>query len=73
MTWIESVNQHTVVGDLLAKHPELSDFLNELGYRESCRDCALTALAHRIHMKPDDLVARVNAFLWKGGPGESAL
>ncbi len=73
MTWIESVDQHTTVGDLLAKHPEVGEFLVQLGYRETCRDCALAALAHRIHMKPEDLVARVNAFLWKGGQGESAL
>lgn len=66
MTWMDRVNQNTTVDEAVRKYPSLAEFFIELGYRESCRDCALAALAHRIQMKPQDLVAKVNEFLAKG-------
>lgn len=70
---MDRVNQHTTVDEAVRRYPALLPFLAELGYRETCRDCALAALAHRIQMKPQDLVAKVNEFLAKGEHGGRTL
>lgn len=69
MQWPNVVTEHMTVDELLRRYPGLSGLLMEMGYRESCRDCSLTALAHRLRLQPGDLVSRINAVLLKGDEG----
>ncbi len=63
MNWLDSVNEHMTLDEAVRRYPALADFFQELGFRDSCRDCALATLASRIRLKPQELVARANEYL----------
>ncbi len=73
MQWADSVTEHMTVDEVLRRYPGLLAFLTQIGYRESCRDCSLAALAHRLRLQPAELVSQINEVLVKGSDSERSV